>query len=222
MTTVIVADDHPLVLAGLRAVLSTMSDIELVAEADTGEQALAAVAEHHPDLVVMDLHMPGMGGLEAIRRIRAATTRETAVLVLTMDEEDAALFAALQAGACGYLVKGARYDEVRAAVAAAAAGEVVFGPAVASRVLDMLATVHLADDANRAGLSEREREVLALLSAGHGTNDVARRLQLSPKTVRNHVSSILAKLRVPDRAQAIAWARQARFDEPFGSGQHRR
>ncbi|MDQ3222479.1 MAG: response regulator transcription factor [Gemmatimonadota bacterium] len=212
MITVVVADDHPMVRAGLRAVLGTMPDIELIAEADTGEQAVAAVVEHHPDLVVMDLHMPGMGGLEATNRIRAASSR-TVVLVLTMDEEDAALFAALQAGACGYLVKGAGYDEVRAAVAAAAAGEAVFGPTVASRVLGVLADMRLPDDAERIGLSEREREVLNLLTAGHATHDVARRLRLSPKTVRNHVSSILAKLHVPDRAQAIAWAQTARLDD---------
>jgi len=217
-TTIVVADDHPLVRAGLRSILSNMSQAELVAEANTGEEALAAVVEHCPDLVIMDLHMPGMGGLEAIRDIRAATSGRTAVLVLTMDEEDAALFAALQAGASGYLVKGAGYDEIRAAVAAAAAGEAVFGPAVAFRVLEMLATVHIANDADRTGLSEREREVLALLSAGHGTNDVARRLRLSPKTVRNYVSSILTKLQVPDRAQAIAWARQARLDDSLGGG----
>ncbi len=212
MITVVVADDHPMVRAGLRAVLSTMPDIELIAEADTGEQAVTVVAEHAPDLVVMDLHMPGMGGLEATSRIRAVSSR-TAVLVLTMNEEDAALFAALQAGACGYLVKGAGYDEVKAAVAAAAAGEAVFGPTVASRVLGVLVGMRPADDAERIGLSEREREVLNLLAAGHGTHDIARRLHLSPKTVRNHVSSILAKLHVPDRAQAIAWARTARLDD---------
>jgi DNA-binding NarL/FixJ family response regulator len=219
MITVVVADDHPMVRAGLRAVLSNMPDIELIAEADTGEQAVAVVAEHDPDLVVMDLHMPGMGGLEATSRIRAASSR-TAVLVLTMNEEDAALFAALQAGACGYLVKGAGYDEVRAAVAAAAVGEAVFGPTVASRVLGVLAGTRPANDAERTGLSEREREVLNLLAAGHGTHDVARRLHLSPKTVRNHVSSILAKLHVPDRAQAIAWARTARLDDGDASARN--
>jgi DNA-binding NarL/FixJ family response regulator len=211
MITVVVADDHPMVRAGLRAVLGNMPDVELVAEAETGEQAVEAALEHRPRLVVMDLHMPGIGGFEATSRIRTLAP-DTAVLVLTMDVEDAALFAALQAGACGYLLKGAGYDEVRAAVAAAAAGGAVFGPVVSARVLGVLADIHVADDAERSGLSEREREVLTLLAAGHGTNEVAQRLHLSPKTVRNHVSSILEKLQVPDRAQAIAWARNARID----------
>lgn len=216
MITVVVADDHPMVRTGLRAVLEGMPEMELVAEAATGEQAVAAVAEHHPDLVVMDLHMPGIGGLEATRRIRAMAPR-TGVLVLTMDEEDAALFAALRAGACGYLVKGASYNEVKAAVTLAAAGEAVFGPAVAARVLRLLATTPLADPADRIGLTDREREVLGLLAAGRGTNEVARRLHLSPKTVRNHVSAILTKLQVPDRAQAIAWARAAGLQDPHSS-----
>ena len=216
MITVVVADDHPMVRTGLRAVLDSMPDTELVAEAATGEQALAAATEHQPDLVVMDVHMPGIGGLEATRRIRA-TAPHTSVLVLTMDEEDAALFAALRAGACGYLVKGASYEEVKAAVTLAAAGEAVFGPAVAARVLALLANAPAADPLRHTGLTEREREVLGLLAAGRGTHEIARRLYLSPKTIRNHVSAILAKLEVPDRAQAIAWARAAGLHDPFNS-----
>lgn len=213
MTTVVVADDHPMVRTGLRVVLDGMPDMELIAEAATGEQAIAAVAEHQPNLVVMDLHMPGIGGLEATRRIRA-TAPHTRVLVLTMDEEDAALFAALRAGACGYLVKGASYEEVKAALILAAAGEAVFGPTVTDRVLKLLATTPIADPIQQTGLTERERDVLGLLAAGCGTHEIARRLHISPKTVRNHISAILAKLQLPDRAQAIAWARTANLHNP--------
>jgi DNA-binding NarL/FixJ family response regulator len=208
MPTVVVADDHPMVRAGLRSVLASMADFELVAEAENGEETIAAVSQHHPDLVVMDLHMPGIGGLEATRQVRRQSA-STRVVVLTMSDDDAALFAAMQAGACGYLVKGASYDEVRRAIAGAAAGEAVFGSTVAARVLGALANAPVTDAADESGLSQREREVLELLVAGSGTSDIARKLYLSPKTVRNHISALLTKLDVPDRAQAIAWARNA-------------
>jgi DNA-binding NarL/FixJ family response regulator len=213
VTTVVVADDHPMVRAGLRSVIASMPDVELVAEAENGEEAVAAVTRHRPDLVVMDLHMPGMDGLEATRQVlrRSASTR---VVVLTMSDDDAALFAAMQAGACGYLVKGASYEEVRRAIAAAAAGEAVFGSTVAARILGALAAAPVTDPADESGLSPREREVLALLADGNGTNEIARTLYLSPKTVRNHISALLAKLDVPDRAQAIAWARNTGLHGP--------
>ena len=206
MITLVVADDHPMIRAGLRAVLDGMTGVELVAEVASGEEAVEAAVARRPDLVVMDLHMPGIGGLEAIRRIRRRTPA-TRVLVLTMNEEDVALVAAMQAGACGYLVKGASYEEVQGAIAAAAVGEAVFGAAVASRIVDIVAAAPVPDAASGVGLSAREREVLVMLAAGSGTNDIARKLHLSPKTVRNHVSTLLSKLDVPDRAQAIAWAR---------------
>jgi len=214
MTTVVVADDHPMVRSGLRSVIAGMPEVELVAEAESGEEAVTASALHRPDVVIMDLHMaPGIGGLEATRRIREQSP-STRVIVLTMDDDDAALFAAMQTGACGYLVKGASYEEVQRAIAAAAAGEAVFGSTVAARILGALAAVPVTDAADESGLSEREREVLMLLAAGSGTNAIARDLHLSPKTVRNHVSALLKKLNVPDRAQAIAWAHKARLGRP--------
>jgi DNA-binding NarL/FixJ family response regulator len=211
--TVVVADDHPMVRTGLRAVLDAIPDMTLIAEAATGEQALDAVTQHQPDLVVMDLHMPGIGGLEATRRIHA-TSPQTAVLILTMDDDDVALFGALRAGACGYMVKGAGYDEVKAVLSLAATGEAVFGPAVAARILSTLSAIPPPDTTDGTGLTDREREVLTLLATGSGTQDISRRLHLSPKTIRNHVSAILTKLHVPDRAHAIAWARAAGLHHP--------
>lgn len=216
MITVVVADDHPMIRAGLRSVIAGMPDAELVAEVDTGETAVAAVVEHQPTVVVIDLHMPpGIDGLEAIRRIHRLAV-DTRVVVLTMNEEDVSLLAAMQAGACGYLVKGAGYDEIQGAITAAAAGDAVFGAAVADRMLDILSTTPQTDAVEDLGLSQREREVLGLLAAGSGTNDIARRLHISPKTVRNYVSALLTKLDVPDRAQAIAWARTAGLGPPEG------
>jgi DNA-binding NarL/FixJ family response regulator len=214
MTTVIVADDHSMIRAGLRTVLSDMPDIDLVAEVDNGAAAVAAAIDHHPDLIIMDLHMsPGLDGLEATRQVRQHCP-ETRVMVLTMDEEDAALVAAMQAGACAYLVKGASYEEIQGAITAVLTGEAVFGAGVATRILDMLATAPVTDPAAAAGLSDREREVLLLLASGASTPDIARRLYLSPKTVRNHISAILTKIDVPDRAQAISWARSVKLAPP--------
>ncbi len=208
MIGVVIADDHAMVRAGLRAVVESLSDCELLEEAETGEQAIAAVVQHRPALVVMDLHMPGCGGLEAIRRIRRQAP-DTFVLVLTMDEEDAVVFAALRAGARGYLAKGAGYDEVAAAIRAAGKGEVVFGSALATRVLEVLSSVPADVRLTSVGLSDREAEVLRLLVDGRNTDEIAHRLHLSPKTVRNHVSGVMAKLGVTSRADAVAWARAA-------------
>jgi DNA-binding NarL/FixJ family response regulator len=206
--TLVIADDHPLIRAGLRTVLDDMPTVTVVAEVDSGEAAVDAVDQYTPSVVLMDLLMPGIGGFEATRRI-CDTHPDTKVLVLTMNDEDAALVEALQAGACGYLVKGAGYGEIQAAVNAAAAGETVLSGQLAPRLLSLLRAAPRADAAARAGLSTREQEVLALLASGSGTAEIARRLFLSPKTVRNHVSMVLAKLDVPDRAQAIAWAHRA-------------
>ena len=204
-----------MIRAGLRSVLAGMPDAELVAEADTGDAAVAAVVQHRPTVVIMDLHMPpGIDGLEAIKRIRRLAV-DTRIVVLTMDEEDVSLLAAMQAGACGYLVKGAGYAEIQGAITAAAAGDMVLGGAIADRMLNALAATR-TNPADNLGLSQREREVLGLLAAGGGTNEIARRLHISPKTVRNHVSALLTKLEVPDRAQAIAWAREAGMEPPHG------
>jgi DNA-binding NarL/FixJ family response regulator len=214
MTTVIVADDHSMIRAGLRSVLADMPGMHLVAEVDSGEAAVAAAIDHQPDLIIMDLYMPpGMDGLEATRQIRGHCPA-TRVMVLTMNEEDAALIAAMQSGACAYLVKGASYEEIQGAITAVITGEAVFGAGVAARIRDMLANAPVTDPAAAAGLSDREREVLILLASGRGTPEIARQLYLAPKTVRNHISAILTKLDVPDRAQAISWARATKLAPP--------
>jgi DNA-binding NarL/FixJ family response regulator len=201
---VVIADDHPIVQQGLKLVLSAAPDVDLVGTASNGHEAVALATEHRPDVVIMDLHMPGLDGVAATRRITADL--QAAVLVLTMHDDDELLFAAIRAGARGYLLKGATNDEILSAVHAIARGEALFGAPVAQRLLDNVAgpTVSPLPD-----LSARERQILELLVARCGTNEIARRLFLSPKTVRNHISSILGKLHVSDRAQAIAVARDA-------------
>lgn len=205
--TVVVVDDHPTFRAGVRAVLVTVPDIEVVGEGESGEQAIELVSALAPDVALMDLTMPGIGGLEATRRLVVGT--RTAVVVLSMSGADDSVFAALRAGARGYLLKESPPEEILTAVRAAAAGQGFFGAGVAGRISAFFA----AAGANAAlpfpDLSEREREVLALLADGAGNAVIANRLSLSPKTVRNHVSNVLAKLQVTDRAEAGAQAREA-------------
>ncbi|MEN4472906.1 response regulator transcription factor [Mycolicibacterium cosmeticum] len=209
---VVIADDHPLVRSGLRTVLSVAAGIQVVAEASTGAEAVAAARSFEPDVVVMDLQMPETDGIEATRRIMAATPT-VAVLVLTMFEDDTSVFAAMQAGARGYLLKGAEQDEIVRAIQAAAHGEAIFGPAIAHRLIDYFAHPHGVAAAAFPQLTERENEVLELIAAGHGNAVIARRLVISPKTVANHVSNIFAKLQVADRSEAIVRAREAGLGE---------
>jgi DNA-binding NarL/FixJ family response regulator len=204
---VMIADDHPIVREGLRAVLGTLPDFELVATAATGAEAVAAAAATGPGVVVMDLHMPELDGVEATRRILAAQP-DVAVLVLTMYEDDGFLVAALKAGARGYLLKGASHSAIARALRSIVAGEAVFGTGVAEQVLGRLTGRVRATDPF-PDLTPREREILALLGQGYGNQAIARKLFLSPKTVRNHIANILSKLGAPDRAQAIAMAREA-------------
>ncbi|MFI5913320.1 response regulator [Dactylosporangium sp. NPDC051541] len=204
--SVLVADDHAPFRAGLRALLSTVDDVVLAGEAADGATAVAEAARRQPDVVLMDLNMPGVDGVEATRRIVSASPH-IGVVVLTMLDDDDSVFAALRAGARGYLLKGALRAQVVRAVRAAAAGEALFGPAVARRITDYLGRPPPA--AAFPGLTDREREILGLI-ARHRTNpEIARSLGLSPKTVRNHVSNIFTKLRVADRADAITRARGA-------------
>ncbi len=203
---VVLADDHPMYRFGLRAVLDASPEVEVVGEAADGAELLALVARHAPDVVLTDLSMPTLSGTAAIDEL---TRRQpgVGVLVLTMHEDDVSLFAALRAGARGYLLKGADRDEIVRAVLAVAGGDAVYGGAVARRVVDSLTGV--ARTPVLPELTGREREVLELLAAGLPTGQIARRLALSDKTVRNHVSAVLTKLQVPDRAAAIARAREA-------------
>ena len=206
---VVLADDHPVVRGGLRALLSTIDGIEVVGEAADGEAAVREVQLTRPDVVLMDVRMPVVDGVEATRRIRH-TTPGTAVLMLTMYDDDATVFTAMRAGARGYLLKGAEQEEIVAAIRAVAAGQAIFGPGVAARVLGYFATPTAQDttEAPFPELTDREREILDLLAAGRRTAAIADDLHLSPKTVSNHLTSVFAKLEVADRAAAIIRARE--------------
>jgi DNA-binding NarL/FixJ family response regulator len=206
---VIVADDHPTFRRGLGALFDSVDEVELVGEAADGEIAVRMVGDLLPDVVVMDLNMPGLSGVEATRRISTAYP-SVAVLVLTMLDEDESVFAAMRAGARGYVVKGADTNDVLRALESVARGDAVFGPAVASRVLSYLSRPLSARDPMLfPELSAREREVLNLIASGMRNSDIARTLFLSPKTVRNHITNIFAKLQVTDRTEAIMRARDA-------------
>jgi len=204
---VLIADDHPLFRDGLTAMLQADDDTELTGAATDGLQAVELALHSQPDVVVMDLHMPGMDGIEATRRI-VADSPHIAVLVLTMFDDDESVFSALRAGARGYLLKGADQEQIRRAVTAAANGEIIFGTELAARVLAYF-TAAPAAPAIFPQLTAREREVLELVAQGRPNADIAGKLHLSQKTVRNHVSNILTKLQVADRAQAIVRARDA-------------
>jgi DNA-binding NarL/FixJ family response regulator len=211
--SVLIADDHSHFRAGLRALLAAVPDVEVVGEASGGDEAVALAARLQPDVILMDLHMPGLSGIEATARI-LHTSPHIRVLVVSMFDDDDSVFAALQAGAGGYLVKGARKAEIVRSIRAVAAGEAIFGPAIATRLMHYFATPHpnaLLNAPSDAfpGLTEREREILVLIAQHHTNPEIARRLQVSPKTVRNHVSNIFTKLQVATRAQAIIRAREA-------------
>ena len=194
MIRIVVVDDHPLFRDGLVGLLGTVDDVEVVGAVGTGDDAVRVTAETSPDVVLMDLNLPGMPGLEATRRIAATTSAK--VLVLTMVDDDDSVLTALRIGARGYLLKGAGQEEVLAAVRAVASGGAVFGAGAAERVL--------AGGRRRYGadLTERESQVLALVADGRSNAEIARDLGLSVKTVQNHVSKVLAKLQVRDRTQA--------------------
>lgn len=209
---VVIVDDHELVRAGLRGVLDGDPAITVVAEASDGVQALASVRMHSPNVVVMDLQMPGMGGVEATRRITTEHP-DVAVLVLTMYDDDDSVFAALRAGARGYLLKGSRRSELRAAVVAVAERQSIFGPGVADRILER--TFEPFPTANRfPSLTPRESDVLNALSEGHQPAEIARQLHITEKTVRNNIATILTKLQVTTRAAAIQLARDGRNERP--------
>ena len=211
---VLIADDHPLFRSGLRALLGAVPDTAVVGEATTGKEAIALAVELQPDVIVMDLQMPGVSGIEATRRI-LDTSPHIGVLVVTMFEDDYSVFAAMRAGAKGYVLKDADEEDMLHAIRAVGKGEAIFSPAVARRVIDFF-TGARSEERDRSvpprafpELTDREREVLDLIAQGLSNPEIAARLYLSPKTVRNHISNIFAKLQVADRAQAIVRAREA-------------
>ena len=209
--TVLFADDHPMYRDGLRMALTTADGFLIVGEACDGEEVVAAARQLRPDVVVMDINMPVRSGIEATRLI-CSEAPAPAVLVLTMFEDDDSVFAALRAGARGYLVKGADQDDIVRAIRTVAAGEVILGAAVAQRMMRYFASAGHAARAVATAfpeLTERETEILALIAEGHSNGSIAARLFISPKTVRNYVSTVFAKLQVADRAEAIVKARRA-------------
>ena len=204
---VLIADDHPVVRGGLRALIDTIDGLAVVGLAADGDAAVRETQLLRPDVVLMDVQMPGTDGVEATRRIRASVP-DSAVLMLTMYDDDATVFTAMQAGARGYLLKGAEQDEIVTAIRAVVAGQVIFGPGVAARVLGYFTSPPAPRAEPFPELTEREREILDLLASGRRTAAIADALFLSPKTVSNHLTSIFAKLEVADRAAAIIRARE--------------
>jgi DNA-binding NarL/FixJ family response regulator len=211
---VVLADDHPMFRYGLRAALAATALVEVVGDAENGEELVALVDRTEPDVVLTDLAMPGLDGASATRLILQRHP-QVAVLVLSMHEDDQAVFGALRAGARGYLLKDADRDDIVRAVLSVAGGEAVYGAAVAHRIVDFFTESHQRYTAQTfPELTARERQVLDLIAAGHGNHEIAHRLLLSEKTVRNNVAVILTKLQLHDRAAAVAKARDA------GLGQH--
>lgn len=206
----LLADDHPMFRGGLRLVLEAAGEFEVVGEAANGDEAVAMAADLQPDIVLMDLQMPGVNGIDATRQI-TSTSPHVAVLVLTMFDDDNSVFTAMRAGARGYVLKGAGDDEITRAIRAVGNGEAIFGPAIARRVLGYFSGPMPAPAFPE--LTARERELLDLVAAGHNNAAIARQLSLSIKTVRNHLSNIFSKLQVADRAQAMIRAREAGLGE---------
>lgn len=208
MITVVLADDHPVVRAGLAALLESLPDITVAGAATNGREAVREVVLHRPDIAILDLQMPELDGFAATREL-ARSAPDVGVLVLTMFDDDDSVFAAMRAGARGYLVKGAEQEEIARAVHAVAAGEAIFSPGVAQRVLQFFAAPPPPAADPFPELTAREREILVLLAGNLGNSAIAGRLDLSPKTVANNLSSIFTKLCVADRAGAILRAREA-------------
>ncbi len=206
---ILIADDHPLFRKGMRTLLASMPKTEVVGEATTGKEAVDRALALQPDIVLMDLQMPEGGGLTAIRSLTSANP-ETRILVVTLFEDDESVFAALKAGARGYVLKDADEDEMIRAIQAVARGEAIFSPAVASRLMDYFTAARTSPHAEAfPDLTEREREILAMIARGRSNYEIAEELSISLKTVRNHASNIFSKLQVADRTQAAIRAREA-------------
>jgi DNA-binding NarL/FixJ family response regulator len=218
---VLIVDDHPVYRDGLRGLVERAPDLELVGEAETGADAVALAADRHPAIVLMDLRMPEMSGIEATRQIVAGNP-DVGVLVITMSEDDDSLFAAMRAGARGYIPKDADADELLRAIRAAAVGEAIFGASIATRLMSFFAGGSRTAAAFPE-LTDRELEILEQIAAGRSNAEIGQRLGIAPKTVRNHVANVLNKLEVADRSQAIVRAREAGLGggDPRGGGEPR-
>jgi DNA-binding NarL/FixJ family response regulator len=207
---VLIADDHPLFRDGMTGLLDSVQETEVVGEAADGEEAVRLARELRPAVILMDLNMPGKNGIEATREVLEENPN-AGVLVLTMLEDDDSVFAAMRAGASGYLLKGAHQDEVLRAIRAVANGEAIFGPSIARRVMRFFSAEKPSRPPTFPELTEREREILAFIARGRTNAEISGELFLSLKTVQNHVSNIFRKLQVADRAGAAIRAREAGF-----------
>jgi DNA-binding NarL/FixJ family response regulator len=210
---VLIADDHPLFRDGLRALVERSPDLELAGEATSGAEAVELAAGSAPTVILMDLRMPEMTGIEATRSILERDPA-AAILIITMSEDDESLFAAMRAGARGYIPKDADSQELLQAIRAAAVGEVIFGASIANRMMAFFASGRGRGPDPFPDLTEREHEILELIAAGRSNGEIAQRLTISSKTVRNHVANVLNKLQVASRSQAIVRAREAGMGGP--------
>ena len=214
---ILIADDHTVYRWGLRTLLDSEPDMEVVGEAATGKEVVQRFTELGPDVVLMDIQMPGMNGIEATRRIRDAN-QEVGVVMLTMHEDDDSVFSAMRAGARGYVLKGAHPSEILKVVRAVAEGEAHFGPEIARRLMNFFSAPRPPSPGEAfSELTSREREILDLIAQGHTNAKIARHLFVSPKTVRNHISHIFTKLQIADRTQAILRAREAGLGQDAAS-----
>ena len=204
---VLIADDHPMFRDGLRMLFESTEEFTLVGQASSGEDAVAQAEKLQPDVILMDIKMPGIKGIEATRRI-VATSPHVKILILTMFEDDDSVFAAMCAGARGYLLKGADGKEITRAINAVNNGEAIFGPGIAQKLVHYFSRTRKPLDIF-PDLTQREFEILTRLARGYGNLQIADELFLSAKTIRNHVSNIFSKLQVSDRTQAIIRAREA-------------
>jgi DNA-binding NarL/FixJ family response regulator len=206
---ILIADDHPLFRDGVRALLNSIPVTEAVGEAATGAETIAQAAALQPDVIMMDLQMPGLNGIEATRQILQQNP-QIGIIMLTMFEDDDSVFAAMRAGARGYILKGADQDEIVRTIEAIARGDALFSAGIAKRVMKFFATAK-SDIVPPifSELTDREREILTMIAQGYNNTEIAEQLVLSPKTVRNHITNIFSKLQVADRAQAIVRAREA-------------
>ena len=211
---ILIADDHPIFRDGMRGLLDSVEDTEVVGEASSGEGAVELAEELQPDVVLMDVKMPGMNGIEATREILHASPH-IGVLVVTMFQDDDSVFAAMRAGARGYLLKDASGEEVLGAIRAVTSGGAIFSPGVAQRLIEFFSAPKPAAPPRAfPELTGREEEILSLIARGHSNQEIAESLYLSLKTVQNHVSNIFTKLQVADRAQAVIRAREAGLGSP--------